>query len=86
MNPFKYTKGAQTAAEAQENANHHWFEKMAAEDVREEAEDYLTKFRGDSVARAGAISAARDAHDAVRHHQREHQFWTGKAQKMRGSC
>lgn len=83
MNPFTYTKNPQTAAEMQDNANHHWFEKMAAEDLRAEAEDYLTTFRGDSVARAGAISAARDAHDAVRHHEREHRDWVARARKAR---
>jgi hypothetical protein len=83
VNPFTYTKNPQAAAEMQANANHHWFEKMAAEDLRAEAEEYLTAFRGDSVARAGAISAARDAHDAVRHHVREHLNWAARARHAR---
>lgn len=84
MNPFPYTKGAATAKAAQDNANHHWYEKMGAQDILAEAEDYLEKFRGDSVARAAAITAARDAHDGVRHHERENAFWTRRAASLRG--
>ena len=85
MNPFPYTKDPKTAAEVQANANHHWFEKMAAEEVRNEAEEYLTTFRGDSVARGAAITAARDAHDNVRHHERQQRDWVARAMRVRAS-
>ena len=64
-------------------ANWHWFELMGAQEVSREAEDYVSRWRGDSVAYLAARDAAADAARAVHFHRGQHRYWAHRAQTLR---
>lgn len=83
VNPFNPPAKPSCAREAQELANWHWFELMGAQDVSREAEDYVTRWRGDSVAYCAARNAAAEAARGVHFHKGQHKYWAHRAHTLR---
>ena len=83
MNPFTPHAKPACAKEAQDVANYHWFELMGAQDISREAEDYIAKFRGDTVAYLHARDTAAEAARHVHFHRGQHKHWTHRATTLR---
>ncbi|CAB4126184.1 hypothetical protein UFOVP68_46 [uncultured Caudovirales phage] len=83
MNPFPAPAKPVSSRDAQDVANHHWFELMGWQDTSREAEDYIAKFRGDTVAYLHARDTAATAARHVHFHRGQHKHWTHRATTLR---